>query len=213
MSEASRLPRHRSLLRIATCVAISVPAAGCTGSSPASQSLSQTHSLASPVARPGSQAVELSCSDANLSAEAPTGRANHTVDGLTIEARLDSLTGSAPANVGLRVAPGSRLFFVKAPLYMKPGTPMTTIKLTSASGGYLAWVPSRSWTGGSGPIDLAPWVTRTVVLDGCTDRPSTYLGGMLSTDRHMCLRLQVSQGGGKATALRIGPSARCASDG
>lgn len=210
MSKASRSPRHRAVARsvvAVACAALGLLAEGCTGSPQQESSISSTHAVPTSTAPGSNHAIELACADANSSAQ--TGHAHHRIDGLTIEVRPDKLTGLAPASVGLQVPPGRRLFFAKAPLYLKPGTPKTTITLASASDGFLAWVPSRTWTGGRGPIDLATWMTTKVVLDGCSHRPSTYLGGMLSVDRHMCLALQISEAGGTPAALRVGSPEDC----
>ena len=99
--------------------------------------------------------------------------------------------------------------FPKAPLYLKPGTPKTTITVSNTSHGFLGWVPSRILTG-SRPIDLLRWMTTKLVLDGCAQRASTYLGGMLSMNRHMCLALQVSRAGvGTPAILQVGSPAHC----
>ena len=45
---------------------------------------------------------------------------------------------------------------------------------------------------GGGKIDLTPWTASKLVLTGCPDRDSTYFGGLLSTDPHMCLTLSVA---------------------
>lgn len=82
--------------------------------------------------------------------------------------------------------------------------------MSNTSHGFLAWVPSPTWTGGSRPIDLARWMTTKLVLDGCAQRASTYLGGMLSMNRHMCLALQVSHAGvGTPATLQVGSPAHC----
>jgi hypothetical protein len=141
-----------------------------------------------------SRITRLSCTDATASVQHATGRRGEIIDGLTIEAAPKELMGLAPADVGLRVPAGPPLYFAKAPLYLRSSLPETTIALTGASDGYLAWVPAHIWTGGSGPIDLAPWMATSVVLEGgCPADLSAYLGGLLSTDPHMCLTLLVSR--------------------
>lgn len=218
MLKAATSPRRRAVpvspfTATLGWAAIALLAGACTASSeqPPTTSVSPTQASLSSTGRPGNRVIRLSCTDANLSAQAPTETSKNTIDGLTIEAAVNKLTGLPPADVGLRVPSGPPLFFVKAPLYLRSGTPKTTIKLTAASDGYLAWVPSRIWTGGSGPIDLTPWMATAVVLDGCPAQPSTYLGGLLSTNRRMCLTLQVSQAGtnAKSHTVRLGPSDHC----
>lgn len=218
VSKAAASPRSRAvaarpITAALAWAAVAVLAAACTAAAHQSPppSVSPAQGPLSSAGRPENRVLELSCADANLSAQAPTGTSNHIIDGVAIDAAPDSLTGSAPADVGLRVPSGPPLFFAKAPLYLKTGTPTTTIKLSADSERYLAWVPSRIWTSGSGPIDLTPWMATAVVLDGCPGHPSTFLGGLLSTDRRMCLTLLVSQTGTRANSrtVRLGPSNQC----
>lgn len=161
--------------------------------------------------RPHQRTVELSCAD-STSTPAPTGSGDRTVDGLTLEGIGGRLHGLTPADVGLRVPEGPALFFTKAPAYLRPGTPATTIELAAGSSGYLAWVPASIWTGGGGgPIDLTRWLTSRVVFDGCGQHPSTYLGGVLSTRPGICLTLRVTQpgSGGLERTVRVGSAGEC----
>lgn len=215
MSKATTSPGHRAVPEIVVALgaAIALSATACTPPSKPSPTtpVSPAQASLSSTGRPANRTIKLSCTDANLSAQPPTGTRNQLIDGLTIEAATNELTGLAPADVGLRVPDGPPLYFAKAPLQLKSGTPKTTIKLTAASDGYLAWVPSRIWTGGSGPIDLTAWMATAVVLEGCPVQPSTYLGGLLSTSPHMCLTLQVSQAetNGKSHMVQLGPPEHC----
>lgn len=123
MSKASRLPVPRSAARFVTavaCAALGVLALGCGGSPKQESSISSTPTVPALTAPAPNHAIELACADANHSAQTPTGQTNRRIDGLTIEAPLDSLGGSAPANVGLQVPAGVPLFFPTAPLYLKP---------------------------------------------------------------------------------------------
>ena len=96
-----------------------------------------------------------------------------------------------PSGVGLHVPNRPALLFAKTPLYMGEGTQATTITPV-ASRGHAAGVPARICTANSGPIDSTACTASTVVLDGRSDQPSSYLGGQLSTNPHMCLALPVS---------------------
>jgi hypothetical protein len=117
--------------------------------------------------------------------------------------------GSSPADVGLRVPKGRRLYFTKAPARLRAGTARTTIELLASSGGYLAWVPAQIWTSGDGGgIDLTPWMTSELVFDGCPHRDSTYFGGLLSTDPHICLTLRVTVAA-ESRQIHIGSNAHC----
>jgi len=186
-------------------------AAGCTASSSkASPSLFTTpsHTVSPSGVRPASRPVELSCLDGG-SGNAPTSANGPTVGGLIFEGLVGDVEGLPPANAGLRVPTGSPLYFIKAPAWLKAGTAKTTIELAASSGGYLAWVPAAIWTGGGGEINLTPWMTSTLVIDGCPDRDTTYFGGLLSTDPHICLTLRVSDAAGNSRLIHVGPISRC----
>ena len=152
--------------------------------------------------------MELSCLDGG-SGNAPTSADGPTVGGLIFEGLVGNVEGSSPADVGLSVPTGHPLYFIKAPAWLKGGSAKTTIELSASSGGYLAWVPEGIWTGGGGGIDLTPWMTSTLVLDGCPQRDSTYFGGLLSTDPQICLTLHVSDAAGESRQLHVGPTSRC----
>ncbi|MBO0812810.1 MAG: META domain-containing protein [Microlunatus sp.] len=161
--------------------------------------------------RPSHRTLELSCSD-STSTPAPTGSGDRTVDGLTLEGIGGKLRGLVPADVGLRVPDGPALFFTKTPAYLSPGTAATTIELAPGSGGYLAWVPASVWTRGGGrPVDLTRWMASRIVLDGCGQHRSTYLGGVLSTRPGICLTLRVTQPalGRQGRRVRLGNAAEC----
>lgn len=185
-------------------LAVAVSTAACTVPSEPSPTTPASSAQVSPsTGRPASRITRLSCADATSSVQHPTGTRGDIIDGLTIEAAPKELMGLPPADVGLRVPAGPPLYFAKAPLYLKSSLPETTIALTGASDGYLAWVPAHIWTGGSGPIDLAPWMATSVVLEGCPADPSAYLGGLLSTDPHMCLTLLISRTATNAKSRKV----------
>lgn len=160
------------------------------------------------MARSANRFVELSCLDGG-SGNAPTSADGPGVGGLIFEGLGGNVAGSAPADVGLGVPKGLPLYFIKAPAWLKAGSAKTTIELSASSGGYLAWVPAPVWTGGGGGIDLTPWMASKLVIDGCADRDSTYFGGLLSTDPHICLTLHVSDAAGESRQIHVGLTSRC----
>jgi hypothetical protein len=185
--------------------------AACTmSSSPRSPSNSATslYAASGPSAPPVHQTVRLSCADAGSAGE-PADNAGLTFGGITLEGLAGNIVGSFPAEVGLSVPAGETLYFFKTPAWLKEGV-AATIELSSASGGYLAWVPARIWTGGNrGRVDLTPWLTSKLVFDGCPDRDSTYFGGLLSTDPNICLKLQIAVGSGKSRQISVGSATQC----
>lgn len=153
--------------------------------------------------------VELSCADGG-SGIAPTSANDLAGGGVTLEGLAGNVEGSRPADVGLGVPSGQSLYFIKAPAWLRARAAKTTIELSASSGGYLAWVPARIWTnGGRGGIDLTPWMTSKVVFDGCPDTHTTYFGGLLSTDPHICLSVQVAAVAGESRQIQIGSKAHC----
>jgi hypothetical protein len=116
--------------------------------------------------------------------------------------------GLSTADAGLGVPKGQRLYFAKTPAWLEAGAARTTIELSASSRGYLAWVPAQIWTKG-GPIDLRRWMTSKLVFDSCPDRDITYLGGLLSTDPHMCLTLHVTVAAGESRPVPVGSTAHC----
>lgn len=186
-------------------------AAACTtSSSTASSSPSITASKASSgsAAGPANRTVELSCLDGG-SGNAPTRADGPTVGGLIFEGLIGDVKGAIPADVGLSVPGGHPLYFIKAPAWLKGGSPKTTIELSTSSGGYLAWVPEGLWTGGGGRIDLTPWMTSKLVFDGCPQEDTTYFGGLLSTDPQICLTLHVSDAAGASRQIHVGRTSHC----
>ena len=203
--------RCRWLVWAAACGAMLFLVVACTASSSeASPSPSTTQSSASSgsAARLANRTVELSCLDGG-SGNAPAGADGPTLGGLIFEGLAGDVEGSTPADVGLGVPPGHPLYFIKAPAWLKGGSAKTTIELPALSGGYLAWVPAPVWTGGGGGIDLTPWMTSKLVIDACPDRDSTYFGGLLSTDPHICLTLHVSDAAGHSQQIHVGSTSRC----
>lgn len=209
-AEPPRIARARFL----GCAA-AVVLAGCTTSQPRGPVSS---SLAPPApgpsspseGRPAHRTVALSC-DASSAANAPRGKGNKTIDRLTFEGAAGDLAGSPPADVGLRVPHGPPLFFVKAPAYLMAGTAAITVELPARSVGYLAWVPAPIWTSGGGDIDLTRWMASRVVFHGCSRSASTFLGGFLSPDPHICLTVRVSQPSvsEKRQTVHLGTTSRC----
>lgn len=207
-----RFPRA-AVLGCAAAVLI----AGCTSSQPGSppspspRPSSSARVSSASATRPSQRTVELSCADASAG-NAPVGRGNASVDGLTLEGAGGQVGGSPPADVGLRVPDGPPLFFAKTPAYLKPGTPTTTVELPAGSSGYLAWIPAGIWTGASGqPIDLTRWMASRIVFHSCRHQASTYLGGLLSTEPGICLTLRVSQpsAAGQPRTVYLGGSGQC----
>jgi len=152
--------------------------------------------------------VRLACADAG-SGLTPTGDVNLAVGGITLEGLSGSVRGSSADELGMRVPAGHKLYFFKAPAWLKAGAAATTIELVSASGGYLAWVPARIWTSATGDTDLTPWLASKVVFTGCADRDVTYFGGLLSIDPNICLTLQISGASGEPRQIPVGSSALC----
>lgn len=186
--------------------------AACTASSSSqasrSPSTSPSNTSSGHTARLANRTVELSCLDGG-SGNAPTSADGPSVGGLIFEGLVGNVEGANPADVGLGVPHGQPLYFIKAPAWLKRGSAKTTIELSASSGGYLAWVPAPVWTGGGGRIDLTPWMTRKLIIDGCPDRDSTYFGGLLSTDPHVCLTLHVSDVAGESQQIHVGSTPSC----
>ena len=186
--------------------------AACTTSFPVrspSNSASPSHATSGSSTPPSHPTVRLSCADAG-SGNAPTGNSNLVIGGVTLEGLAGNVVGAHPADIGLTVPTEHPLYFVKAPAWLKAGAPITTIELSSASGGYLAWVPARIWAaGGSSGVDLTPWMASTLVFDGCPDRDTTYFGGLLSTNANICLTLQISDRSGTSEQIPVGSATHC----
>ncbi|MEP7021239.1 MAG: hypothetical protein ABI808_11340 [Pseudonocardiales bacterium] len=187
---------------------VTVLIAACTSSPPQPRPSTAPPTVASsppPSSRPAGGPVELSCAD-SISASPGDGPGILSVNGLTLEGASGDLRGAAPASVGLRAPAGPRLYFVKSPAYLNATTAPITVELTASSKGYLAWVPARIWTGSGGsPIDLRPWVTSRLTFDGCPDRDTSYLGGLLASNPHVCLTVHVRRAGAATSeATRLG---------
>ena len=202
---------YRWFATVVAAGAVLLVMAACTSpSSVRSPSASEmpSHVTSGSDAPSSHRTVRLTCADAG-SGSAPTGDGDGVTDRITLEGIAGNVEGSRPADVGLNVPTGDTLYFIKAPAWLKAGA-AATIELSPASGGYLAWVPARIWTGGGGAVvDLTPWMASKLVLDGCPDRDVTYFGGLLSTDRNICLKLQVADAFGKFRQIPVGSAAHC----
>ena len=155
--------------------------------------------------------IELGCADATPPQAGPN-QSGTSFGGLTFEAPLNAdVQGLMPEDVGLRVPDGAHLYWLKVPVYVAANTPLTAVSLDAGSGGNLAWVPARIWTGGGGrPLDLAPWMASRVTFNTCPDE-GLYLGGMLSDDPGMCLTLHIEQKstGAPYRSIHLGSQASC----
>jgi hypothetical protein len=137
----------------------------------------------------GTRHVTLACADAVTASATDAQRL--TGDDVGFEG-LTTPAGPAPpraADVGLRLPPGLRWYFRKAPLVMRAGSGDVTVDV-SGPGQALAWVPSTVWTSGGSP-DLGPWAASSVTLHSCPDKTVLFLGGLLAADPATCLLLRV----------------------
>ena len=190
--------------------AVLVLIAACTTASPMrspSDSAAPPHATSGSSAPPSYRTVRLSCADAG-SGIAPTGNAGLAIGGITLEGLAGNVEGFTPADVGLNVPIQDTLYFIKAPAWLKAGA-AATVELSSATGGYLAWVPAQIWTSGAGGVDLTPWMASKLVFDGCPDRDVTYFGGLLSTDPNVCLKLHIADAAGESRQILVGSATHC----
>ncbi|MGH8889868.1 MAG: hypothetical protein ACRDV3_08955 [Acidothermaceae bacterium] len=141
--------------------------------------------------------MELTCSD-STQGNAPSPL---SPDGLTFEGLGDKPLAYAASDVGLRVPAAGPHYFRKAPVYLTAGTSPVAVQLTTP-GSYLAWVPAGVWTSGA-PPDVGPWIATNVIFDGCPDRDSTYLGGLLVPNAQVCLTLIVTHTGASLPTSRL----------
>lgn len=181
--------------------AVSVLLAACTNShrTPVVSHLdtgsTRPESSASNPGSPSHATIELTCNNATTSARSPLSSTDLVIDGLTVEdaAHIEPSVPQA-ADVGVMGAHG---FFRKAPAYLRRGSPPITIELVApTTGAALAWVPADVWTSDE-PPNVSRWLTTKVILDGCPDSGSTYLGGFLADDPDTCLVLDISSSDGK----------------
>lgn len=209
MSRTSSFYRWIASAVAATAVLFLIAACATSLSMPSpSNSATPSHATSDSSAPPSHRTVQLSCADAG-SGSAPTGNRDLAIGGITLEGLAANVEGSPLADVGLSVPTGDTLYFIKAPAWLKAGA-AATIELSPASGGYLAWVPARIWTGGgAGGADLTHWMTSKLVFDGCPDRDSTYYGGLLSTDPNICLKLHIADASGKSRQILVGSATHC----
>ncbi|MDP9222415.1 MAG: hypothetical protein M3P18_00890 [Actinomycetota bacterium] len=89
-------------------------------------------------------------------------------------------------------------YFRKAPLTVMAGARRVTINIAGA-GQALAWLPFNVWTAGT-PVALSAWAARSVTVNNCARKDTTFLGGILAADPNACLLLHVrSQRSGEQT--------------
>lgn len=163
---------YRWFATVVAAGAVLLVMAACTTPSSVrspSKSAMPSHVTSDSDAPSSHRTVRLTCADAG-SGSAPTGNGDGVAGRITLEGIASNVEGSRPADVGLNVPTGDTLYFIKVPAWLKAGAATTTIELSPASGGYLAWVPARIWTGGVAVVDLTPWMTSKLVLDGCPGR-------------------------------------------
>jgi hypothetical protein len=143
----------------------------------------------------GTRHVTLTCADAiGVSAVAPA-KAGLTVWDVVFEG-FSTFMSSVPRaeDVGLRLPHGVHWYFRKAPIVLKADVTTVTVSVGPPEQA-LAWVPSDVWTSGT-PPDLGQWSARSVTLQNCPGKTTSFLGGMLAARPNACLVLHVHARGG-----------------
>ena len=65
----------------------------------------------------------------------------------------------------------------------------------------LAWVPAAVWTAGT-PVVLSAWAARSVTVNNCAHKDTSFLGGILAAAPNPCLALRVRSRGSRQHTIR-----------
>jgi hypothetical protein len=151
----------------------------------------------------GTLHITLTCADAYDAS--PSG--STPVRGLRVgDVTFGGLKGSSGTvpraeDVGLVLPTDLHWYFRKAPLTVRTAASRVTIHIAGPRRA-LAWVPDTVWTAGT-PVDLSAWAARSVTVNTCAHKDTSFLGGILAAEPNPCLTLRVrSRGSGQHTIHR-----------
>jgi hypothetical protein len=186
--------RHRVGCIVVLCV--SLLSVGCSGGAESSRSDEQA---ATPQAGPASVAtagfgtrhITLTCADAFEVSPPGSAPVSGLKAGDVIFEGLKGSSGQVPRaeDVGLVLPTDLHWYFRKAPLTVRAAAMRVTIHI-AGSRRALAWVPDAVWTAGT-PPDLSAWAARSVTINTCAHKDTSFLGGILAAEPNPCLTLRV----------------------
>lgn len=161
-----------------------------------------------PIAPPD-RVVTITCTEGRNSAgTVPPGPEALSIGNVTFDG-LGSKVSTIPmaADVGVKLPHSTSLHFRKTPVQIS-ATRTRVVLSISAGNQYLALVPASIWTGNGGG-DVSVWLTKTLVVQGCSDSKTYLFGGIVSGTSRGCFTLSVAVGDKKSSvALRLDGS-RC----
>lgn len=151
----------------------------------------------------GTRRVTLTCVDAYDVSPAGSTPARGLRVGDVIFGGLNGSSGQVPRaeDVGLVLPTDLHWYFRKSPLTVGAAASRVTIHIAGPRRA-LAWVPDAVWTAGT-PVDLSAWAARSVTINTCAHKDTSFLGGILAAEPNPCLTLRVrSRGSGQHTIHR-----------
>jgi len=174
---------------------------GCTGSPGPSRATPSPPTSPATTIGPdgfGIRSIRLTCADgvAATAADREGLRGDVAIQGLGSRGGPALLAEDA----GLRLPPGRRWYFRKAPLIVRAGAPDVSLDVAGPEQA-LAWVPQTVWRAGGHP-DLGPWAAGSVTLSACADRATLFLGGLLAADAATCLLVRLRVAGQAGSSIR-----------
>lgn len=108
------------------------------------------------------------------------------------------------AEAGLTVDDPRLSVFRLSPITIGPFDGIVTITLSTGLV-YFAYPADDSWISGSGTsaLDLTPFLSKTMKLEGCSDSGSMLLGGIVAQSGELCFEISASEGGKALGSARV----------
>lgn len=181
---------------------LSVGCSAGTGSSGSEQGATpQEGSVSATTGGFGTRHVTLTCDDAEGVSTPGTPVHGLTVGDVTFGGLKDP-SGTVPRaeDVGLVLPTGLHWYFRKSPLTVRADAMRVTIHI-AGSRQALAWVPAAVWTAGT-PVVLSAWAARSVTVNNCAHKDTSFLGGILAAAPNPCLALRVRSRGSRQHTIR-----------
>jgi hypothetical protein len=175
---------------------VSLLSVGCSAGagSPGSDEQSPTPQAgsASPTAGGfGTQRVTLTCADAyDVSPAGSTPVRGRRVGDVIFQGpERFKRTGSSCGGRRLVLPTDLHWYFRKSPLTVTADAMRVTIHIAGSMRA-MAWVPDSVWTAGT-PVNLSAWAAKSVTVNTCAHKDTSFLGGILAAEPNPCLTLRV----------------------
>lgn len=169
---------------------------------------SSSQAIESVVASPPSTAVSLgrsamhSCKLSRSIAAASSDRRALSLGPIDFESLRAVASVPKVSDVGVVVKHDGLSVIRKSPITASRFDGTVTVTL-SAGAVYFAYPWDDSWTSGSRPLDLTPFLTKSMTFEGCPDASIMVLGGIVADRPDQCFVISARRGNASIGSERI----------